>query len=109
MIEKLENVTAIAKANVYFDGKVVSHTIYTAEGDRKTLGLFLPGDHRRCLPGTPSRNDRIYGDQGRRDFQPARQQQVRVPLLRTCPVRVFLHTTQLNGHKAKLPVLNEIL
>ena len=45
MIEKLENVTAIAKANVYFDGKVVSHTIYTAEGDRKTLGLFLPGDY----------------------------------------------------------------
>ena len=45
MIEKLENVTAIAKANVYFDGKVVSHTIYTADGDRKTLGLFLPGDY----------------------------------------------------------------
>ncbi len=40
MIEKLENVTAIAKANVYFDGNV-SHTIYTADGDRKTLGLFL--------------------------------------------------------------------
>ncbi len=45
MIEKFENVTAIAKANVYFDGKVVSHTIHTADGDRKTLGLFLPGDY----------------------------------------------------------------
>jgi len=45
MIEKLENVTAIAKANVYFDGKVVSHTVYTAQGDRKTLGLFLPGTY----------------------------------------------------------------
>lgn len=45
MVEKLENVTAVAKANVYYDGKVVSHTVYTQEGDRKTLGLFLPGDY----------------------------------------------------------------
>lgn len=43
MIEKLENVTAMAKANVYFDGKVVSHTVYMSDGERKTLGLFLPG------------------------------------------------------------------
>jgi uncharacterized protein YaiE (UPF0345 family) len=45
MIEKLENVTAIAKANVYFDGKVVSHIVYTADGEKKTLGLFMPGDY----------------------------------------------------------------
>ena len=45
MIEKLENVTAMTKANVYFDGKVVSHTVYMPNGDRKTLGLFLPGEY----------------------------------------------------------------
>ena len=45
MIEKLEDVTAVAKANVYFDGKVVSHTVYTKDGKRKTLGLFLPGSY----------------------------------------------------------------
>ncbi|MEG1603717.1 MAG: pyrimidine/purine nucleoside phosphorylase [Cloacibacillus sp.] len=45
MIEKLENVTAVAKANVYFDGKVVSHTVFMPNGDRKTLGLFLPGEY----------------------------------------------------------------
>lgn len=45
MIEKFENVTAIAKANVYFDGKVVSHAIYTESGEKKTLGLFLPGEY----------------------------------------------------------------
>ena len=38
-----ENVTAIAKANVYFDGKVVSHTILLASGEKKTLGLIYPG------------------------------------------------------------------
>lgn len=36
-------VTAIAKANIYFEGKVVSHTIVLADGARKTLGLIYPG------------------------------------------------------------------
>lgn len=38
------NVTAVAKANVYFDGKVVSHTIRFADGSKKTLGLIYPGE-----------------------------------------------------------------
>ena len=38
-----KNVTAVAKANVYFDGKVVSHTILFADGSKKTLGLIYPG------------------------------------------------------------------
>src|SRR6266699_6320337 len=36
-------VTAIAKANVYFEGKVVSHTILLPDGSKKTLGLIYPG------------------------------------------------------------------
>ena len=36
-------VTAVAKANVYFDGKVVSHTIFLPDNSRKTLGLIYPG------------------------------------------------------------------
>jgi purine/pyrimidine-nucleoside phosphorylase len=36
-------VTAIAKANVYFDGKVVSHSILFPDGSKKTLGLIFPG------------------------------------------------------------------
>ena len=40
---QIENVTAIAKANVYFDGKVVSHTILLASGEKKTLGLIYAG------------------------------------------------------------------
>ena len=42
---QLSNVTAIAKANVYFDGKVVSHTILAADGAKKTLGLIYPGKY----------------------------------------------------------------
>ena len=40
---QFENVTALALGNVYFGGKVISHTILTAEGERKTLGVILPG------------------------------------------------------------------
>ncbi|MCA1962840.1 MAG: pyrimidine/purine nucleoside phosphorylase, partial [Prosthecobacter sp.] len=37
--------TAIAKANVYFDGKVVSHSILLPDGSKKTLGLIYAGDY----------------------------------------------------------------
>ena len=39
------NVTAIAKANVYFDGRVVSHAIRFADDSRKTLGLIFSGTY----------------------------------------------------------------
>ena len=40
---EFKNVTAIAKANVYFDGKVVSHSILFPDASKKTLGLIYPG------------------------------------------------------------------
>jgi uncharacterized protein YaiE (UPF0345 family) len=42
-MSSFSNVTVDAKANVYFDGRVVSHTIYFADGTKKTLGLIYPG------------------------------------------------------------------
>jgi purine/pyrimidine-nucleoside phosphorylase len=41
--EKFAGVTAVAKANVYFSGDVVSHTILFPDGSKKTLGLIYPG------------------------------------------------------------------
>lgn len=38
-------VRAVAKANVYFDGKVVSHSIFLPSGEKKTLGLIYPGTY----------------------------------------------------------------
>ena len=38
-------VTAVAKANVYFAGKVVSHSILFPDGSKKTLGLIYPGKY----------------------------------------------------------------
>ena len=42
---EFSNVTVITKANVYFDGKVVSHSIVFADGAKKTLGLIYPGHY----------------------------------------------------------------
>lgn len=42
---RFENVSAEARANVYFGGKVVSHTIHLPSGERKTLGLIHPGSY----------------------------------------------------------------
>ena len=42
---EFKNVTAVAKANVYFDAKVVSHTIFLQDGSKKTLGLINPGKY----------------------------------------------------------------
>jgi len=38
-------VTVHTKANVYFDGNVVSHTVLFADGAKKTLGLIRPGTY----------------------------------------------------------------
>ena len=40
---EFKSVTAVAKANVYFDGKVVSHSILFPDGSKKTLGLIYAG------------------------------------------------------------------
>jgi len=40
---EFRGVTAVAKANVYFDGKVVSHSILFPNGSKKTIGLIYPG------------------------------------------------------------------
>lgn len=42
---RLAVVAADAKANVYFGGKVVSHSVHLASGERRTLGLIFPGSY----------------------------------------------------------------
>jgi uncharacterized protein YaiE (UPF0345 family) len=61
MPEKFENVTAVCKANVYFGGRVVSHTILFADGTKKTLGLIYPGEFK-FNTGAPERMEMIAGD-----------------------------------------------
>ena len=42
---QFENVTASVKANVYFDGGVISHNLTFPNGMKKTLGLIFPGTY----------------------------------------------------------------
>ncbi|MEB0135030.1 pyrimidine/purine nucleoside phosphorylase [Actimicrobium sp. CCC2.4] len=42
MSDQFENVTVNKQANLYFDGKCVSHTIIFADGTKKTLGVIFP-------------------------------------------------------------------
>jgi purine/pyrimidine-nucleoside phosphorylase len=44
--ERFEQVSVVCKANIYFDGKVVSHTILCSDGSKKTIGLIYPGTFR---------------------------------------------------------------
>ena len=60
MPDKFENVTAVCKANVYFDGKVVSHTILFPDGTKKTLGLIYPGAFHFGT-GAPERMEVVAG------------------------------------------------
>jgi purine/pyrimidine-nucleoside phosphorylase len=46
MLSEFANVTVKCKANLYFDGKVVSHAITLPDGSKKTLGLIYPGEFR---------------------------------------------------------------
>ena len=40
--EKFDGVSVTTKANVYFDGKCVSHGIELADGTKKSVGVILP-------------------------------------------------------------------
>ena len=53
-------ITVHTKANVYFDGKVVSHTVLMPDGAKKTLGLIYPGSYHFGT-GAPERMEIVAG------------------------------------------------
>lgn len=57
---EFKNVTVVAKANVYFDGKVVSHTLRFADGTKKTIGIIYPGEYHFGTDA-PERMDIVAG------------------------------------------------
>ena len=42
MTTQFDQVSVVKKANIYFDGKCVSHTVIFADGSRKTIGVIFP-------------------------------------------------------------------
>lgn len=41
-MSQFDQVSVVKKANVYFDGKCVSHSIVLADGSKKSVGVILP-------------------------------------------------------------------
>ena len=44
-MSEFKNVTVLKKANIYFDGGVVSHTVLFADNSKKTLGVMQAGEY----------------------------------------------------------------
>ncbi|MCC6207343.1 MAG: pyrimidine/purine nucleoside phosphorylase [Gammaproteobacteria bacterium] len=42
-MSQFDNVSVVKKANIYFDGKCVSHTVLFKDGSRKSIGVIFPG------------------------------------------------------------------
>lgn len=42
MTTQFDQVSVVKQANIYFDGKCVSHTILFADGSKKTIGVIFP-------------------------------------------------------------------
>ena len=45
-MKSFQNVTTDALANIYFDGRVVSHSVHFPDGTKKTLCVIFPGTYR---------------------------------------------------------------
>jgi uncharacterized protein YaiE (UPF0345 family) len=41
-MSQFENVSVVKMANVYFEGKCVSHTVVLHDGSRKSVGVIFP-------------------------------------------------------------------
>ena len=41
-MSQFDNVSVVKQANVYFDGKCVSHSVVLADGSRKSVGVIFP-------------------------------------------------------------------
>ena len=42
MTAQFDQVSVVKKANIYFDGKCVSHTVIFPDGSKKTVGVIFP-------------------------------------------------------------------
>lgn len=42
-MSQFDNVSVVKQANVYFDGKCVSHSVLFNDGSRKSVGVIFPG------------------------------------------------------------------
>jgi len=44
-MSEFKDVTVVKAANIYYEGAVTSRTVVFASGEKKTLGIMLPGNY----------------------------------------------------------------
>ena len=59
--QQFADVTVTCKANIYFDGGVISHTLLLADGSKKTIGIIAPGSYHFGT-AAPERMEIIAGE-----------------------------------------------
>ena len=59
--EQINGVAVKLKANVYFDGKVISHSLFFPDGTKKTVGIIFPGSFHFNTEA-PERMDIVAGN-----------------------------------------------
>ncbi len=52
-MSQFDQVSVVKKANVYFAGKCVSHSLFMADGSRKSVGVILPDAVLTFNTGSP--------------------------------------------------------
>jgi len=60
IMSKFDNVAVLKQANVYFDGKCISHTVQFADGSKKSVGVILPST-LTFKTGTPEIMETVAG------------------------------------------------
>ena len=53
MSEQFNNVSVVKKANIFFEGKCVSHSVLFPDGTRKTVGVIMPDSKLTFNVSTP--------------------------------------------------------
>jgi len=61
MSERFDQVSVVKKANVYFDGKCVSHTVLFPDGSRKSVGVIFPS-RLTFKTGAPETMEILFGE-----------------------------------------------
>jgi uncharacterized protein YaiE (UPF0345 family) len=60
MPKQFDNVSVVIKANVYFDGRVISHTVLFPDGTKRTIGTIQHGSYKFDT-AAPERMDIVAG------------------------------------------------
>ena len=59
---QFDQVSVIKKANIFFDGKCIRHTVMLADGSQKTLGVMLPPSVMHFKTDAPERIEVVAGE-----------------------------------------------